>query len=248
MKKAWIAMLLAGCLCCASAAEKLLILAEDGFSEFLKLDVHQLGFSQEFGYDCKLTAIPEPGVEPVLRIGTAEQQKNCETVLFAVRGSLFFANAENPVRSLTLEETKQILAGKFRKWNRTDVRVKQICYCGGDSRELPAKEKDDPLRIFVPEPMLALHLTAEELTSVTVIPLISGDSRRKGTKLLEVGGVLPTPENVMNGLYPAATRYFLSIRKDAPPEIRAIFEKLRTKQIKETLWNAGILPAVEMKK
>ena len=67
-------------------------------------------------------------------------------------------------------------------------------------------------------------------------------------KLLSVNGVFPTPETVMKGTYPCVKRYYLSVRKDAPAEIRALYEKLKSKEIKETLWKAGILPAVEMKK
>lgn len=247
MKKAGIAILLAVALT-GAAAEKLFILAEDGFSEFLKLDIHKLGFDRNFGYDCKLSSVPEEGVVPVLRIGKQENQENCETVLFAVRGFLFFANAENPIKNLEPAEAQQILAGKYRKWSDTDVPVKQICFAGQELREFAVQEAGDPSRILVPEPMLALQLTAEELSTVAVIPLIYGDSRRKGTKLLSVGGVFPTPVSVMDGSYPAMTRYYLSVRNDAPAEIRAIFEKLRSKQIKETLWKAGILPAVEKKK
>ena len=242
------AILAAGCLSGACAAERLFVLAEDGFSEFLKQDFHKIALSKSAGSECKLSSVPEQGVVPVLQISTAESPECSESVLFALRGDLFYANTENPVNGLTAAEAGQILAGTFRRWSGSEVPLKHICFAGTEKKVFPVQQKDEPLRIIVPDPSLALQLTAEELTSAAVIPLVFAGSRCQGAKLLSVNGVFPTPETVMNGTYPCVKRYYLSVRKDAPAEIRALYEKLKSKEIKETLWKAGILPAVEMKK
>ena len=248
MWKFCFSMILTVCLSGICAADSLFVLAEDGFSEFLKHDFHKIALTKSSVFECKLSSEPEPGVIPVLQISTAEPPVQSESILFALRGDLFYANTENPVSGLTVAEAGQILAGTFRRWSGTEVPLKHICFAGTEKKSFPVQQKDEPLRIIVPDASLALQLIADEQTSAAVIPLVSAGSRCQGTKLLPVNGVLPTPETVMNGKYPCVKRYYLSIRKDAPAEIFALYEKLKSKEIKELLWKAGILPAVEMKK
>ena len=230
---------------CGFSAEKLFLLAEDGFNEFLKDEFHRLGLNRRDDSECRLSSFPEPGLLPVLRIGKEPVPENCDTVLFAVRGYFFFCNEENPVKELTAEEAEQVLAGTFSLWKDTRVPLKQICFAGMEEWNRKPPRKGDPARVKVPDPGLALQMVADDLTALAVIPLIAAGTTRKGTKLLPVAGISPAPETVMNGRYPAAKRYFLSVRKDAPPEIRAIYEKLRSRETKIKLWNAGILPAAE---
>lgn len=240
------AVFLTGLAFCGVSAEKLFLLAEDGFNEFLKQDFHRLNLDRgRRDLECKLSAFPEEGLVPVLRIGKGPVSENCDTVLFAVRGYIFYSNQENPVKGLTAEEANGILNGTFLVWSDTKVPLKQICYAGSENLKRKQHRKGDPAWVKVPDPGLALEMTAADLTAAAVIPLISAGTVRKGTKLLPVNGVLPTPGTVMDGTYPAAVRYFLSVRKDAPPEIREIYERLRSKETRIKLWNAGILPAVE---
>ena len=239
------AVFLAGFAFCGFSAEKLFLLAEDGFNEFLKEDFHRLGLNRQKDVECKLSSFPEPGLSPVLRIGKEPVPENCESVLFAVRGYFFFCNEENPVKELTAEETEQVLTGKFLCWKDTRVPLKQICYAGKEDLKRKVPGKGDPAWVRVPDPGLALQMVAEDLTALAVVPLIAAGTTVRGTKLLPVAGVIPTPKTVMNGTYPAVKRYFLSVRKDAPPEIRAVYERLRSKYTRAKLWNAGILPAVE---
>lgn len=246
MKKVGITIFLAGIMMFSHAAEKLFLLAEDGFSDFLKQDFHRFAIRMSQKYDCKLSAIPESGVKPVLKIGTTPGSGEYETVLFAVRGSLFFANQENPVKGLSSVEVRQILDGSFRRWSRTRVAVKQICYSGSE-KIVPRQLKEESVPwVRFPQSGLALQMVADDITALGILPLTdAGLSYSSKIKLLPVDGVMPTPQTVMEGKYPACQRYYLSIRKDAPAEIRAIYETLRSKQTKLKLLQAGILPAVE---
>lgn len=227
------------------SAEKLFLLAEDGFNEFLKQDFHILARSMSDRYDCKLSAIAEKGVKPVLKISKVKEDGDYETVLFAVKGNLFLVNEENPVKDLSVEDVKDIFAGKFRMWKRTNVPLRQICYSGPEKLKPEFLEKDSVMWIRFRSSQLALQMLVDDLTALAIIPFTDARVIVQKTKLVSVGGVQATPKNVMNGTYPAATRYFLSIRKDAPAEIRNIYLKLRSKQTKLKLLKAGILPAVE---
>ena len=89
MKKAGVTIFLLMLALFVQASEKLLLLAEDGFAEFLKQDFHRLAICLSQKFDCKLTSIPETGVQPVLRISTVKGSGNYKSVLFAVRGNLF---------------------------------------------------------------------------------------------------------------------------------------------------------------
>lgn len=243
MKKACTIIFLLSFALLAQGTEKLFLLAEDGFVEFLKQDFHKLAQSLSYRYDCKLSSKPEPGVKPVLRIGKVKESGDYESVLIAVRGYLFFANDENPVEDLSAAEVKKIFSGTFRRWSRTNVPLRQICYSGSEQLVPVALEVTTgwircPARI-------ALQMVADDLTALGIIPLTDAALSVKGTKLLTVDGVAATPENVMNGTYPAATKYYLSIRKDAPPEVRKIYQKLSSRQTKNKLLNAGILPVTK---
>jgi hypothetical protein len=227
------------------ASEKLLLLVEDGFSEFLKQDFHRLAICLSQKFDCKLTSIPETGVQPVLRISTVKESGNYKSVLFAVRGNLFLVNAENPVEGLTSGDLQQIFSGTFRKWNRTSVPLKQICYYGNGKIVPAGLEKGSVPWIRFPGPDLALRMVADDMTALGIIPIVNADVSVDGTRCLPVDGVAATPESVITGKYPGVKLYYLSIRNDAPEEIQKLYKKLLSKQTRIKLLNAGILPVVK---
>ena len=238
-----------GLMLAVSASEKILVVAEDGFAEYLKTDIHRIGLeNSRSGVSFQMSSFPVQDTAPVLRIGKDPCRGDYENVLFAIRGYLFFANGENPVSGLTSGEADLILSGGFWKWSDTLVPLKQICFGGRERFSRNNAGKKDPPWIWINDPELALQIVSEDLTALGVIPLVSAGVVCKKTKLLPVDGVIPSPETVTDGSYPAVKRYYLSIRKDAPESIRKIYNRLQTKQIKEKLWNAGILPAVETEK
>ena len=245
MKKAGVTIFLLTLVLFVQASEKLLLLAEDGFAEFLKQDFHRLALRLSRKFECKLTSVPESGVQPVLRISTVKESGIYKSVLFAVRGNLFFVNAENPAESLTSGELQQIFSGTFRKWNRTNVPLKQICYYGSGKIVPSRLEKESVPWVRFPGPDLALRMVAEDMTALGIIPLVNADISVDGTRCLSIDGVTATPESVFSGKYPGAKLYYLSIRNDAPEEIQKLYKKLLSKQTKIKLLNAGILPAVK---
>ena len=115
MKKVSLTIFLLTFVLLVQASEKMILLAEDGFIEYLKQDFHHLALRLFHKYDCKLTSIPEAGVQPVLRISTVKESGNYKSVLFAVQGNLFFVNEENPVEGLTSADLQQIFAGNLEK-------------------------------------------------------------------------------------------------------------------------------------
>ena len=245
MKKACVTIFLLSLALLMQASEKLLLLAEDGFHEFLKQDFHRLALALSNRYDCKLTSVPESGVQPVLRISTVKESGNYKSVLFAVQGNLFFVNEKNPVEGLTSGDLQQIFSGTFRKWKRTSVPLRQICY-SGSSQIVPDKmEKGSVPWVRFPEPAYVLQMLAADMTALGIVPLANANITAKETRCIPVDGVAATPENVMSGKYPGAKRYYLSIRKDAPADVQKLFRKLCSKQTKFKLLKAGILPAVE---
>ena len=92
MKKAGVTIFLLCMVLMTHAAEKLFLLVEDGFNEFLKNDFHRMALSLSQKYDCKLAAVPEKGGIPVLKISKEKDADQYESVLFAVRGYLYFVN------------------------------------------------------------------------------------------------------------------------------------------------------------
>ena len=245
MKKAGVTIFLLMLVLFVQASEKLLLLAEDGFAEFLKQDFHRMAIRLSRKFDCKLTSVPESGVQPVLRISTVKESGNYKSVLFAVQGNLFFVNAENPVEDLTSGDLQQIFSGTFRKWNRTSVPLKQICYFRNGKIVLPGLEKESVPWVRFPGPDIALRMVAADMTALGIIPLANADVSVEGTRCLSVDGVAATPESVFSGKYSGAKLYYLSIRNDAPEEVQKLYKKLLSKQTKIKLLKAGILPAVK---
>lgn len=246
MKKAGVTILLLCIILWIQASEKLFLLAEDEFHIFLQQDFHRIALSLADRYDSKLSSVPEKGVKPVLKISTVkETESGYETVFFAVKGNVFFVNEKNPVKNLSSAELKQLFSGTFRRWSRTRVPIRQICYYGSEKMVPAIRESDSvPWVRFHNSPM-ALQMLTLDVTALGIVPFSEAALIVKGTKMLTVDGIAATPETVMNGTYPGAVKYYLSIRKDAPQEIRALYNKLRSKQTKLKLLKAGILPAVE---
>ena len=245
MKKAGATIFLLSIMCLTHAAEKLFLLAEDGFTDFLKNDFHRLALSVPEKYDSKLSAVPEKDTEPVLMISKKRGSEKYESVSFAVRGNLFFVNDRNPVKDFSPDELKQLLSGTFQRWSRTNVKLRQICYSGPENI-MPSKlEKGAVPWVRFTDPAVALQMVAMDVTAVGILPLKDAALKVRGTKMLTVNGVAATPETVMNGSYSGSVRYYLSLRKDAPPEVRKLYEKLNSKQTKLKLMKAGFLPVIE---
>ena len=242
MKKACLTIFLLSVVLSAFSAEKLFFQIEDGFNEYLKNDFHRLALSLSQKYDIRLSAIQEKGVEPVLKITKeVSDDKKYDTILFAIRGNLFFVNEENPVTDLSLEEMQQILSGTYYSWKKNKARIRQICYTGSE-KMVPSNVDKAVLWVRFKEPYLALQMVSYDATSVGILPLKEAVLKVKGTKLLTVNGVAAIPRTVMDGTYPASVRYYLSIHRNAPAEVRKIYKELRSKQTKLKLLNAGILP------
>ena len=244
MKKAGVTIFLLCMVLMTHAAEKLFLLVEDGFHEFLKNDFHRLALSLSRKYDCKLAAVPEKGVAPVLKISKQKESENYNSVLFAVRGYLLFANAGNPVGNLSRAEFKQLMEGTLIRWSKPALKIRQICYYGSE-KTVPPLNKDSVPWVRFSEPPLTLQMVSLDSTAIGILPLTEAVLKVKGTKPLTVDGIAATPQTVMDGTYPASERYYLSIRKDAPLEVWNLYNKLRSKQTKLKLIKAGILPAIK---
>ena len=174
----------------------------------------------------------------------ADAADQYESVLFAVRGYLYFVNVKNPVTDLSRKEVDKLMSGKLRYWSKNAVKISQICYSGSE-KTVPRLESGAIPWVRFADPLLALQMVVLDETAIGILPLPVAAMKVNGTKLLTVAGITATPGTVMAGTYPASVRYYLSIRKDAPPEVRELYKTLRSKQTKQKLMKAGILPAIE---
>ena len=143
------------------------------------------------------------------------QEQGVELVYVPVglEGFVFFVNAQNPVESLTVQQIRDIYAGKITNW--ADV--------GGANRvinpvtRLAGSGSQSAMDSF----MGTTPYGAKSLLSVTggslgfsfryyLDDMVGSDS----VKMLKLNGVYPSAENIQNGTYPVIAKFYAIYRAD----------------------------------
>jgi len=142
---------------------------------------------------------------------TSDEAKSLKSVGIGLAGTCVIVNSSNPVKNLTKEQVRQVFAGDITNW-------KQV---GGE---------DSAIKVFVREANAATRGSfeayffggkatyAKDVTEVfeleqtlkavgsfkASVGMATASSRTAGestVKVLSIDGVLPTPENLVNGTY-----------------------------------------------
>ncbi|MDR1451565.1 MAG: substrate-binding domain-containing protein [Helicobacteraceae bacterium] len=143
---------------------------------------------------------------------------------------VFLTNEKNPVRSLTIEQIQKIYAGEITNWSEV----------GGENARILAFQRDEgsgsqtamennvmkglklktPLQERIITGMSELinsvadYRNAENAIGYSFRNYVTDMQKAQGVRLLEVNGVAPTKDNIVNGSYPFTQRFYIIGREN----------------------------------
>jgi len=220
-----------------------------------------LDFDKEFGdiLECRTTTwayerLVDGDCDMIFVAGPSDAQlqyaaDNGEEMIFTPIGReafVFFVNSKNPVGSLTTDQIKSIYSGKTKNWkdlgvNLGKIRPFQRDEGSGSQSSLVRFMGDTPLMESEKENVIAgmggiIEKTADYRNYPTAIGysfrFYSTEMVRNGEiKLLELNGIAPTKENILNGTYPVTSEFFaVHLASNDNPNIQPLLEWILSEQ------------------
>ena len=171
---------------------------------------------------------------------------------------VFFVNAKNPLKNLTVETVRQIYSGDVTHWK--ELGVKGLGKIVAFQREEGSGSQSALLRLMGDVPLAeapaerviyGMEGVIEQTTDYKNFKNAIGYSFRfycnemvssDGIKLLSLDGVTPTVENIANGSYPQASSFFAVSRADADETVRAFVEWMTGPQGQKLVEMTGYVP------
>ena len=166
-------------------------------------------------------------------------------------GLAVIINPGNPVRSLTLEQIRGIYSGEFTNWRDlggSDARIHVITREEGSGTRGAFEEMVMDSRRINPKSIVqnsngaVRQLVSDDRYSIGYISLGLVDVGERPVKALQIGGVDPTRENVINGSY-TLFRSFLFVTKEEPTgNVLQFIDFIRSPEGRQLLVAEGLIP------
>ncbi|MTH48520.1 PstS family phosphate ABC transporter substrate-binding protein [Intestinirhabdus alba] len=177
---------------------------------------------------------------------------------FAREAFVFIVNADNPVESLTEQQVRDIFSGKITRWsevggNNSKIEVWQRPEDSGSQTAmlanvmqgtpmLPPKETEVATMMGGLIRRVADYQNTRGAIGYTFRYYATRMNKNSGIKLLAIGGVAPTVENIQNGTYPWVADVFMVTRREAGEETRRLAEWFLSPQGQRLVQDAGYVP------
>lgn len=180
-----------------------------------------------------------------------------EVIPVVNEGFVFFINEKNPVKSLTLQQIRDIYAGKITNWK--DV--------GGEDKHIVAYQRpensgsqtgmldlvigkddimDPPLEQVIAEmgqiiDAVAVYSNEQDAIGYSYYYFATDMWKNEKVRLLAVDGIEPKQETIGNRTYPIMTAYYAVLRADEPDDsnVRRLVEWILSKQGQKTVEEAS---------
>ena len=174
---------------------------------------------------------------------------------------VFIVNENNPVKSLTRQQLKDIYAGKITNWKEVggeDLAIvpfqrgedsgsqtlfRKLLIQGGELMDPPTELAPTAMGELVDS--LAAYNNSANAIGFSVYYYIDQVYSQPGLRLLSVDGVMPSNDTLADGSYPLCNDFYAVIRPDAAadsPE-RQLYDWLDTEAGQACIKKAGYVPA-----
>ncbi len=154
----------------------------------------------------------------------------------------------NPVRDLTLEQLRDIYSGKITNWQEVGGESKAIAVVGRDTSSgtfetwetlVMNKEKVTPRALVVASAGALLQTVSKNPLAIGYDGLgYVNDS----VKVVPVGGIEPTAESAVSGIYPIARYLFMYTDGEPKGDTKAFLDFLLSPQGQSEVEAAGFIP------
>ena len=155
-----------------------------------------------------------------------DDEKHLWSIEITKDGLAIIVNPDNPVGNLTLAQICGVYSGELSNWNELggpDAKIHVITREDGSGTRGAFEEmvmdgrRIDPRSIVQDSNGAVRQLVADDIFSIGFISLGLVDVGERPVKALQIGDVVPTRENVINGSY-TLFRSFILVAKERPAE------------------------------
>lgn len=187
----------------------------------------------------------------------AEKGLKLEVIPVVNEGFVFFVNARNSVESLSLEQIRDIYAGKITNWKDVGGEDKHIIAyqrpenSGSQTGMLDLViHKDEimtpPMEEVIAEmgqiiDAVAVYSNKEDAIGYSYYYFATDMWNNEKVRLLSIDGITPDKVTIGNGSYPIMTAYYAVMRSDEPQgsNARRLVEWILSEQGQQTAEEAG---------
>lgn len=165
---------------------------------------------------------------------------------YARDGVAIIANAKNPVSDLTVEELKNIFAGKTATWEDGNAIVAYtedpINFSARECFEGLVLEEDSfGPNVSVSQEQSVVDSVIKDVRAIGYVSAIEL-ADRDGLKVLTVNGVGPTFENISDKSYPISRTFSLVSQGQPTDQTKAFIDFVLSKDGQQIVSDAGFLP------
>ncbi|MDR2639256.1 MAG: substrate-binding domain-containing protein [Helicobacteraceae bacterium] len=177
---------------------------------------------------------------------------------------VFLTNRENPVKNLSVEQIRQIYAGKITNWREVGGENEKILafqrnknsgsqttmekyVMKGLSFKAPLKEEFHTMGGMIEG--VADYRNAKNAIGYSFRYYATDMKSNENIQLLSINGVEPTPENIANGSYPLTQEFYIVARKgDIAPNAQKLIDWFLSDQGQALIKDVGYIPIVRQTK
>jgi ABC-type phosphate transport system substrate-binding protein len=175
-------------------------------------------------------------------------------------GLVFSVNIENPVENLTIQQVRDIFAGRIKNWNEVGgydapiIPLQRNVTAGSHTMMLSLLMEGIPFmpprQDFVFGSMESmLEAVGDNISGVNAIGYhvffyVSEMNRNPNVRIISIDGVTPTQRTISTGEYPLTNYFCAVIRADEPQSSSAyrMFHWLQGEQAQRIIYSEGYAP------
>lgn len=152
-------------------------------------------------------------------------------------GFVFLSSKDNPVKTLSFQQIRDIYAGKITNWkevggeDKTIIAYQRQPNSGSQTGMLdlvigPNEIMEAPVERIIGEmgalvDAVAVYNNKEDAIGYSYYYYVTDMWKNENVKLMAVDGVYPDPETISDGTYPIQTAYYAVMRSDEPKDSNA---------------------------
>lgn len=182
--------------------------------KFTELHLGVLWDIENVGSDAAIASVQraEADLGGVSREMTAAEKQAVGTLQIGLSGTAIVVNVTNPIANLTKEQIRGIFAGDIKDWSQVGAPAGEIKVFVREPSAATRQIFDEYIFAGKPAyradytPVDSADQTTKAITSfkdaISMLTMTDATLKNTGYRLVPIGGVAPTLENLQNGSYP----------------------------------------------
>lgn len=188
-------------------------------------------------------------------VGKVKEEKDFKLKLFAWDAIVFFVNKDNPIDNITLEQARDIYAGKITNWKElggSDKPIRLLVRPNSPDKVitgigwmLRTKLFGDPDYKFTERAEMLMGtppiLAAIEKDPYAFSGVALSDALIRDVKILRLNGVTPTKENIINGKYTFPRPIYLATQGEPTGNLKKFIELVLSEEGQDIISKVGFI-------